>query len=475
MACLRAALWLAMPCACRALWGSLEEQRSLAGAGEKLPFLQAGHNATKLLPRDVKWWAHIGDHVYVTPSGSEFLSQHVGDYYVAMGSESALTDAMRQRRVGGHGRWHIFHLPEGPDTMQFNRRGDRRSSFSALIQLRAGDVMPAVFPKYNPSECEDSAGERYDQMEKSAVESITARSFLEQLQKIVEIKDDTGTITRSYSNQDASHAAQAFVKNEFEAMGLKSCLQKFRYQGNTLMANVVAVIPGTGEGTLTVGAHYDSRPFKGSAPGAEDNGSGLAAMLSVARAFAKTGMKPKRTLYFVGFAGEEPGLVGSYFFAEQLKAGKPLPQECGAPSGSPAGGSFMQGSSFMQDFKARTGVADHDAIALDEVGWLTPKYDKATVNLESYDWTTSIMDHMACASRRHNGDALEVVHSSNPFGSDHMSFLERGMKAVLVINGDDEAYPNYHMSTDTIDNVNTEYAAKITKMVMGAVMRHAGQ
>jgi hypothetical protein len=466
----RAALWLAMPCACRALWGAMD---SHTGSGEQLPSLKAGHNATRMV-RDVKWWAHVGDHVYVAPSGSEYLSQHVGDYYVAMGSESALTDAMRQRRVGGHGRWHIFHLPEGPGTLQFNRRGDRRSAFSALLQLRAGDVMPATFPKYNPSECEDSAGERYDQMEKSAVESITASSFLEQLQKIVEIKDDTGTITRSFSNQGASHAAQAFVKKEFESMGLKSCLQRFRYQGNTLMANVVAVIPGTGEGTLTVGAHYDSRPFKGSAPGAEDNGSGLAAMLSVARAFAKQGLKPKRTLYFVGFAGEEPGLVGSYFFAEQLKAGKALPKECGAPSGGLAGGSFVQGSSFMQDFKVK-GVSDHDAIALDEVGWLTPKYDKATVNLESYDWTTSIMDHMACASRRHNGDALEVVHSSNPFGSDHMSFLERGMKAVLVINGDDEAYPNYHMSSDTIDNVNTEYAAKVSKMVMGAVMRLARQ
>jgi len=471
MARLLAALWLAMPCACRALWGALD---SHAGSGEQLPSLKAGRNATRTM-RDVKWWAHVGDHVYVTPSGSESLSQHVGDYYVAMGSESALTDAMRQRRVGGHGRWHIFHLPEGPDMMQFNRRGDRRSAFSALLQLRSGDVMPATFPKYTPSECEDSAGERYDQMERSAVETITASSLLEQLQKIVEIKDETGTITRSYANSGASHAATAFVRKEFESMGLKSCMQNFRYQGTIHMTNVVAVIPGTGEGTLTVGAHYDSRPFKGLAPGAEDNGSGLAAMLAVARGFAKQGLKPKRTLYFVAFAGEEPGLVGSYFFAEQLKAGKPLPEACGAPAGDHAGGSFVQGSSFMQDFKMKGSSDDHAAIALDEVGWLTPKYEKATVNLESYEWTAGIMDTMACASRRHNGDALEVVHSSNPFGSDHMSFLERGMKAVLVINGDDEAYPNYHMSSDTIDNVNFEYAAKISKMVMGAVMRLARQ
>merc|ERR1740123_524815 len=100
---------------------------------------------------------------------------------------------------------------------------------------------------------------------------------------------------------------------------------------------------------------------------------------------------------------------------------------------------------------------------MDEVGWVSHNrgYEREMVNLESYDWTSEVMQHLAASSRDHNGDSLEVVHSSNPFGSDHMSFLERGMKAVLVINGDDEAYPNYHMSSDTIDNVNTEYAAKI--------------
>ncbi|CAK0836289.1 unnamed protein product [Prorocentrum cordatum] len=201
-------------------------------------------------------------------------------------------------------------------------------------------------------------------MERSAVESISADSYLELLQRIVNIKDDLGFTTRSYADLGASHAAQAFVVKEFESMGLKSCLQKFTYQGNYPMANVIAVIPGTGEGTLTVGAHYDSRPFKGTAPGAEDNGSGLAAMLSVARAFAKAGVKPKRTIYFVGFAGEEPGLVGSDVFARELKAGNPLPAECGAAGAS---------SSFLQTPRKWKEDSGHEAIALDEVGWLTPK------------------------------------------------------------------------------------------------------
>jgi Zn-dependent M28 family amino/carboxypeptidase len=314
-------------------------------------------------------------------------------------------------------------------------------------------------------------------MERSAVESITASGFLQQLQRIVEIKDGNGTVSRSFEEDGATHAAQAFLQKEFESMGLKSCFYGPPGRGSISafsMANVVAVIPGTGEGSLTVGAHYDSIPDHGSAPGAEDNGSGLAAMLLMARALARQGLKPRRTLYFVGFSAEEAGSLGSDFLAEELKKGTPVPEECGAPASDRAGVSFLQGGSFVRDSKKKGG-SGHEVIVLDEVGWLTPKYDKATVNLESYDWAASVMDQMACASRRHNGNALEVVHNSNPLGSDHVSFLERGMKAVLVINGDDEAYPNYHQSTDTIDNVNPEFAVKITKMVMGAVMRLAGQ
>jgi len=282
-------------------------------------------------------------------------------------------------------------------------------------------------------------------------------------------------------------------------MGLKNCLQKFSAHGRP-QSNVVAVIPGTGSQTLTLGAHYDSRPFSGTSPGAEDNGSGLAALLSVARAYASQGIRPEKTVYFVGFAGEEPGLLGSDFFAEQLKAGVSLPKECGGHGSAPPSTNFLQRHeserresearssheaeaddddaelSFLQlDGPSRKMRFTHQAIALDEVGWVTHKFDKQTVNLESYDWTPNLMDQLACSSRRNNGDNLEVVHSSNPFGSDHMSFLEREMAAVLVINGDDEAYPNYHQSTDTIDNVNPEYAAKISRMVLGATMRIAGK
>merc|ERR1719174_1085278 len=108
---------------------------------------------------------------------------------------------------------------------------------------------------------------------------------------------------------------------------------------------------------------------------------------------------------------------------------------------------------------------------MDEVGWESKSLQRPTVNLESYDSSKPVLDELRESSQTHNGDELAVVHSNHPFGSDHMSFLNHQMKAVLTINGDDEAYPHYHQSTDTINNVNPDLMAKITRMNLGGLMR----
>merc|ERR1712137_1363987 len=102
-----------------------------------------------------------------------------------------------------------------------------------------------------------------------------------------------------------------------------------------------------------------------------------------------------------------------------------------------------------------------------------------TVNLESFPWTAEMMNHLAASCKDHNRDLLTVIHNSHPFGSDHMSFLDRHknfpfMQAVLTIQGDDEAYPHYHKSSDTIDHVTPEYASQIVKMNTGALLRMSG-
>ncbi len=96
----------------------------------------------------------------------------------------------------------------------------------------------------------------------------------------------------------------------------------------TSTSNVIGRLPG-GDPTLrdevvVIGAHYDhhgiaQRPVNGDSilNGALDNASGVATMLAVADAFVRTGVRPRRSLLFIGVAAEEKGLLGSQALAER--------------------------------------------------------------------------------------------------------------------------------------------------------------
>jgi hypothetical protein len=83
--------------------------------------------------------------------------------------------------------------------------------------------------------------------------------------------------------------------------------------------NVVGEIPGSdlAQEVVVVGAHLDSNDL---GPGALDNAAGSAAVLETARAIKALGLKPRRTIRFVLFTGEEEGMVGSIAYVERHRA-----------------------------------------------------------------------------------------------------------------------------------------------------------
>jgi hypothetical protein len=95
----------------------------------------------------------------------------------------------------------------------------------------------------------------------------------------------------------------------------------------TTISNVVATLHGSTspDRVYVVSGHYDSRvtdvlDFTSDAPGADDDASGVAAVLELARVFATR--PTEATIMFVAYAGEEQGLFGSQVMARQLRAGK---------------------------------------------------------------------------------------------------------------------------------------------------------
>jgi hypothetical protein len=115
------------------------------------------------------------------------------------------------------------------------------------------------------------------------------------------------------------NAAADFIKNSFSRAGLRTRRDTYDLDGRACH-NIEAEIPGVRSEIIVVGAHYDS-VF--GAPGANDNGSGVAAMLALARRFA--GKTNGQTLRFVAFANEEPAYfqteqMGSLVYARRCKA-----------------------------------------------------------------------------------------------------------------------------------------------------------
>jgi Zn-dependent M28 family amino/carboxypeptidase len=114
--------------------------------------------------------------------------------------------------------------------------------------------------------------------------------------------------------------AAEYLAEQFTTYSYHVSIQPFPYNG-AASQNVVATRPGLDPayGTLYIGAHYDSVP---DGPGANDNASGSAVLLELARLFSSESVSP--TLTFIAFGAEEPGMVGSKALVQQLDGGDRL-------------------------------------------------------------------------------------------------------------------------------------------------------
>ena len=103
--------------------------------------------------------------------------------------------------------------------------------------------------------------------------------------------------------------AEALIADEFGGLGLAVQRQPFRFRDRTYH-NIVATLPGSNSELpwLLIGAHFDT---VSNTPGADDNASGVAVLLEIARQLA--GCRPQRTVQLVGFNLEESqDIVGTY-------------------------------------------------------------------------------------------------------------------------------------------------------------------
>ena len=128
--------------------------------------------------------------------------------------------------------------------------------------------------------------------------------------------------TRIYYGSQA-YEAQDWLKSKYEAMGLEVEIQEFSAAGNwwglpsTSSGNVIAIQTGTEypDEYIVCGSHYDSITMSNydNCPGADDNASGTAGILEIARILSQ--YEFERSIIYCNFSAEEVGLIGSYAYA----------------------------------------------------------------------------------------------------------------------------------------------------------------
>ncbi|MFY9824264.1 MAG: M28 family peptidase [Thermoanaerobaculia bacterium] len=283
------------------------------------------------------------------------------------------------------------------------------------------------------------------------------RADPERLRRHVEL------LTREVWPRDSDHPenldrAAVYLRDQFAASRVRVTTPDFHVHGRTYR-NVVASFGPEAGPILIVGAHYDSFGGFGANPGADDNASGTAGLLELARLLA--GHRLEQRVDLVAFANEEPPYFGSAQMGSAVHA------------------------------RSLAGREVRGMICLEMIGYFTPRQP-------SPNWLFRFLypnrgDFIAVAGRwadreltrqvkraMRGGSDLPVVSFTAPRsagldGSDQINYWDRGIPAVMVTDTADIRNPHYHSPLDTAETLDYPRMARVVDGVTNAVLAICGK
>ncbi len=239
------------------------------------------------------------------------------------------------------------------------------------------------------------------------------------------------------------HQVADWLVTCFQSFGYTDVVKRPYTQQGFNLNNVVCTKPGAGSSPhlIVLCGHYDSRmqnagDVVATAPGADDNATGIAVILELARILAQTQLRD--TVQFLGFSGEEQGLWGSAAYAQ-----------------------------YAQD----NGIDIHRLINLDMVGY--PPADFAiTVERDTGNAVASndqASQAFAAVMAQMAADYTSMPAQFGPiYASDYMPFEARGYVCVGAYEAGDN--PNYHHDTDVPSTVSFAYVADVARMTLATIL-----
>lgn len=254
---------------------------------------------------------------------------------------------------------------------------------------------------------------------------------------------------RNWEQYSALVAAADFINESLRAAGYSVFRQGYQLHSRNFDNLIVERLGGTKAGEVVViGAHYDTVP---GCPGANDNGTGVAALLALARRF--TGFQPERTVRFIAFVNEEPFHfqspdMGSHVYAKSCHER----------------GENIVAMLSLETIGCFSDEPRSQHFPLPGLGAIYPttgNFIAFVGNLSS----GSLVREAVGAFRKHAKFPSEgaVLPAGVPGvgWSDHWSFWQFDYPALMVTDTAPFRYAHYHQPTDTPDKIDYDRLARV--------------
>ncbi len=262
---------------------------------------------------------------------------------------------------------------------------------------------------------------------------------------------------RSLAHYDKLEQTAGYIRDYFRSLGYRVDEQVYQ-RGKKEYRNLIAELPGSSvpDEIILLGAHYDTVV---GTPGADDNASGVAGLLELARLCKDLG--PKRTLRFVAFSLEEPPVFKTEHMGSRVYAQRASEQK-----------DDIIAMLCLESIGYYSNEKDSQAYPLPLMSLFYPEQGNFIAVVGNFN-SMSLLRKVARGIKRGSNVPVETLTSPafiiGVGFSDHASFWDEGYSAVMITDSAMFRNPNYHRLSDTIDTLNFELLSETVKGVFNTI------
>jgi Zn-dependent M28 family amino/carboxypeptidase len=269
-----------------------------------------------------------------------------------------------------------------------------------------------------------------------------------------DIDTNLGLFAQERHTKEGKEAARRVIIREFESYGYRVSKQE---AGSNV--NIIADKGQLGIGYILVGAHYDT--VEGS-PGADDNASGMAALLALAK------YNKSENVRFIAFDGEEDNLIGSTYYAKNIALAPAFViifEMIGYTSIAPNSQQVppyyeIAYRPLYNRLKQRKFRGDFSALIC------TPGAKDICKRFEGYATTLGFEAYTIAIPRFLSNFPMIKDYFKDLYRSDHAPFAKAGIPSISITDTANFRNPNYHQFTDTLDTLDKEFIRKQADAVL---------